>query len=200
MESPLEGARVAEPSFEGARVAEPSFDGSHVAESPFDSSQLLARSVEILRVKPYVFACSVSAEGEASVRQIQPLEITDDLEVWFATSRWSRKVREILRSGRLTLASDDLDTLSAVTMVGAARVIDDIAARQGRWVEQMRQFFPGGPAGDDYVLVHVRADRAEVIDYVQGITPPPFGLVPAVVVRRDGRWDVVDADRYDSGR
>jgi hypothetical protein len=54
--------------------------------------------------------------------------------------------------------------------------------------EEWRAFFPAGPAGEDYVLLQVVPSRLEVLNFVRQVTPIPFGLRPAVLVRRGDGW------------
>lgn len=49
-------------------------------------------------------------------------------------------------------------------------------------------FFPDGPAGDDFVLLRFEPDRIEVWDASRRITPEPFGLCSASLVRVGGEW------------
>lgn len=158
--------------------------------------RVVDRALELLRTVPYVHLATAGST-DVNVRQVQLLAVDDDATVWFMTSPRSRKAAEMRVSGRATLATDDAGTFTAVAAPGAVELIDDPVQLEARWDEQLRRFFPDGPTGGDCVLVRITIDRIEVIDFAGGITPPPFGLVPAVAVRDGDRWELVPAVRDD---
>lgn len=158
--------------------------------------RVVERAREVLRVKHYVQLATAGAQ-DVHVRQVQLLDVDDDLSAWFVTSPRSRKAAEIRVTGRATLAADDADTFTSVSAIGAAELIDDPVQLQERWIDELGRFYPDGPTGGDCVLVRIAVERVEVIDFAGGITPPPFGLVPAVAVRAGDGWEVVAADRDD---
>lgn len=160
---------------------------------------LLARACEILRSRPYVFLCTSAGAGVVNARQVQPLRGDDDLDLWVGTSPRSRKVAEVRDTGLATVAVDDPRAFATVTMRCEATVVSDLPERLARWDEELRAFFPAGPEGDDFVLVHLVPTRIELIDFVNAITPDPYGLVPAVIQRVGGNWSLVTPDRYDAG-
>lgn len=158
--------------------------------------RVLERARELLRDAPYVHLATTGVD-DVHVRQVQLLAVDDDLTAWFMTSPRSRKAAEMRVAGRATLATDDAGTFTAMSAMGTAELITDEAQLQDRWIEELRRFFPDGPTGGDCVLVRVAVERIEVIDFAGGITPPPFGLVPAVAVRSGDGWELVTADRDD---
>ena len=158
--------------------------------------RVVERAREVLRTKHYV-QLATAGVTDVHVRQVQLLDVEDDLTVWFITSPRSRKAAEIRVTGRATLAADDEGTFTSVSVIGAAELIDDPVQLQDRWIDELERFYPDGPTGGDCVLVRIRTGRVEVIDFAGGITPPPFGLVPAVAVRADDGWELVVAERDD---
>jgi general stress protein 26 len=150
----------------------------------------------MLRARPYVFLCTPAVDGSVSVRQVQPFLDDDALDLWVGTSPRSRKVAEIESSGRATVALDDPAAAAAASLRCTATVVDDLDVRLARWDEATgRAFFPDGPDGDDFVLIHLVPTRIELIDFANEITPEPYGLVPAVIELVDGSWVGVTADR-----
>ena len=69
-----------------------------------ETSALLAIARETIAKVPFCFAVTLGKNGEVNARVIQPGALRDDRSVWFMTNRRSRKVVEIERAGRLTLA------------------------------------------------------------------------------------------------
>ncbi|MEO1062298.1 MAG: pyridoxamine 5'-phosphate oxidase family protein [Actinomycetota bacterium] len=158
--------------------------------------RVVDRALELLRTVPYVHVATAGST-DVNVRQVQLLAVDDDGTAWFMTSPRSRKAAEMRVSGRATLATDDAGTFTAIAAAGTTELIDEPAQLEARWIEELARFFPDGPTGGDCVLVRIVLDRIEVIDFAGGITPPPFGLVPAVAVRDGDGWRVVPAERND---
>ncbi len=158
--------------------------------------RVVERAREVLRTTPYVHVATAGVQ-DVHVRQVQLLSVEDDLTTWFMTSPRSRKASEIRVAGRATLAADDAGTFTAIAAMGSAELVDDPVQLEERWIEELRRFYPDGPTGGDCVLIRVAVDRVEVIDFAGGITPEPFGLVPAVAVRSGDGWELVAADRDD---
>ena len=52
----------------------------------------------------------------------------------------------------------------------------------------LRAFFPGGPLGDDVVLVHGAAQRVEVMSFAHAIHPDPYGLAARTFKRSGEGW------------
>ncbi|MEU1309587.1 hypothetical protein ABZ419_11925 [Streptomyces cinnamoneus] len=48
---------------------------------------------------------------------------------------------------------------------------------------------------DDYVVLRLRPDRIELMDFTHQVHPAPFGLVPAVIERGAAGWRRVPAAR-----
>jgi general stress protein 26 len=136
--------------------------------------------------------CVVATPGggvDVHARLVQPSPPhPESLAVRIGTSRTSRKVRELERTGRATLIYEDAPRDACVVLVGAARVLTAEEARLVPFPPLFHAFFPQGPAQDDFVFVEVVPDRLEVIDFARKVTPEPFGLAPAVLVRQGGRW------------
>jgi general stress protein 26 len=126
--------------------------------------------------------------GQMHTRLMQPFPPEEDLTLWFGTSPRSRKIQDIQQQPRVTVAVHQAAANSYVTLVGQAQLEDDLTARWQRWREEWRAFFPAGPAGEDYVLLRVVPSRLEVLNFVRQVTPIPFGLRPAVLVRHGDGW------------
>jgi general stress protein 26 len=91
-----------------------------------DANHLLTVAREIIAKVPMCFAITVDQNGEANARVVQTAELSDQWTVRYTTDRRSRKVREIERSGKMTLAYQFDPANEYVTLVGRATIIDDI--------------------------------------------------------------------------
>ncbi len=159
---------------------------------PADELLRLARS--LVRAVPYM-VLSTHDGHDVHSRQVQPLAVSDDLDMDIGTSPRSRKVDDILRTGRATVTAELFDHFAYASVSGAACIVDDETERRGAWIDDLAAFFPAGPGGDDFVVVRLRAERIELMDFSAGVAPMPYGLVPAVLVRTDDGWTEATADR-----
>jgi general stress protein 26 len=136
----------------------------------------------------YCFLMTQGPAGQIHARLMQPFAPEEDITLWFGTSPRSRTVRDIQQHTQVTVAFHQAIAHAYVALGGAARIEDNLTARQQRWREEWRAFFPAGPTGEDYVLIQVVPSRLEVMSFVRQVTPAPFGLCPAVLVRRGNVW------------
>lgn len=142
----------------------------------------------VLRTTPYGFLVT-SSRGCPRARLVQHLLVDEDCSVWLATSPDSRKVADIrTSSGPALYAVEDRDAFAYVTVSGEPSLIHDETRRSELWDEGLRAFFPGGPLGDDFVLVHMAAQRVEVMSFADAIHPDPYGLAARTFERSGERW------------
>ena len=90
-----------------------------------DIEELLEIARQIVDKQKFCFAISVTTDGEANARIVQPRKLTQDWSVDFATRRSCRKFNEIERSGKLTLAyQDDIDRAYVSPLAGHSQPND----------------------------------------------------------------------------
>lgn len=159
---------------------------------PITSELVLEATRASMRSVKYCFLITLSESGEPHARLVQPFGPEQDLTVWMGTWAKSRKVHEIQRDGRVTLAFYDDEDTAYVTLLGSAHVESDIEKRRKYWREEWIGFLPEGPEGDDYVLIKFVPSRIEAMSFGRGILPKPYGLRPAVLVRSEESWIVAD--------
>ncbi|TAJ80097.1 MAG: hypothetical protein EPO42_04945 [Gallionellaceae bacterium] len=138
----------------------------------------------------YGFLISHGVDGWCSTRLVQPIVDFDNGVIWIGTNPTLRKVREIRANPKVTLAFDDAKENANLVLYGEARVEADISSRRRYWKEEWRLFFPGGPTGNDYVLLRMEPIKIELMNFSRSVVPEPFGLKPAVLIRKDGMWRV----------
>ena len=120
------------------------------------------------RIRANIGDCWVmtaAEDGGAHGRIVVPIPVRagdDEWIIWFLTGRRSRKVREIRRSGRLTLGYQHPPDRSYVALTGAAVVVEDRAIVGDHWQESWNAVFPRGAADVDAVVIRVEVDRIEV--------------------------------------
>ncbi|MEU7136266.1 pyridoxamine 5'-phosphate oxidase family protein [Streptomyces sp. NPDC046261] len=128
-------------------------------------------------------------------RLVEHVGVDDDGSVWIGTSPRSRKAAHVAERPQVTYAIEDRAAGAYVVLCGQAHVEDGLHERLTHWKDAFAAFFPEGPDGDDYVVLRLRPERIELMDFSHRIHPAPFGLVPAVIERRAGQWERTEADR-----
>ncbi len=161
---------------------------------PGDAAGLADMAVGMLRANPYGFLITATSEGPRS-RLVQHLRVDEDATIWVGTSPRSRKVADITASPLACYSVEDRAAFAYLTIAANAAVSEDAAERRAKWEPGLAAFFPGGPEGDDFVLLRLSAARIELMNFAQRVHPDPYGLVPAVIERRAGTWHSARAAR-----
>lgn len=147
-----------------------------------------------IKTAHHCFMITQGEGGETHARLMQPFDPEEDLTIWFGASKSSRKVKEILLDNRVTLAFFDPHESAYVTLIGTGHLVADPAKKAAYWVSSWSEFFKGGHESEDYILVQFVPSRVEVMNFSQNITPEPYGLAPAVLVRKNGGWELVEEE------
>jgi general stress protein 26 len=154
-----------------------------------DANHLLTVAREIIAKVPRCFAITVDQNGEANARVVQTAELSDQWTVRYTTDRRSRKVREIERSGKMTLAYQFDPANEYVTLVGRATIIDDIEYKNARWQPASFRWHPGGPNDPNVVVIDFVTDRIELWSSQHGLIPDRTkGLWAAALTREPSGW------------
>jgi general stress protein 26 len=143
---------------------------------------------DTIKAVEYCFFITLSESRQANARLVQHFKPEADLVIWVGTSSKSRKVFEILNQSHTTLTFQDDREYSYVTLLGSASVETDLNQRQRYWHDDSIAYFPAGPGGDDYVLIKFVPSRIELMNFTRGVTPEPFGLRPAALVKAGECW------------
>ena len=150
------------------------------------ADRITAAARETVEAAKYCFLITVDAAGEPQARLMEPLAPEADLTVWMGTKPDSRKVAQIRKNPRASLACYHAKGPDYVTLIGRARIVEDLAERRRRWRPGWEAFYPGGPEGKSYVLIELTPSRVEVISHTHTIAVDSPG--PAMAVREKGRW------------
>lgn len=152
---------------------------------PEPDLDLEGRVRQMLAGHAYGFLVTIGMRPHA--RLVQHLLADEGLDVWIGTSPASRKVAEAAE-GWATYALEDRPCFAAVSLSGPVTVVDAPDLRTHHWAEGFDAFFPDGPLGDDYVLLHLVPNEIELIDFANGIHPDPYGLASQRFSLVDGGW------------
>ena len=149
---------------------------------------LVMRVTDMLATHPYGFLVSAGNGGRPHARLVAHSGVDRDLSIWIGTSPASRKVTEIERAGQATYAVEDRASFASLAMSGIATIESEVEVRVARWNEDFRPFFPDGPEGNDFVLIHLVPDEIELIDFANGVHPDPYGLVSQRYIDTTDGW------------
>lgn len=141
---------------------------------------LLSLVVRTLRSQPYGFLATSSLAGP-SVRLVQHLRVDDDATVWLGTSPVSRKISEVREQDDATYAVEDREAFAYAVVRGRADIVEDPTMRRVLWDPGLRAFFPGGPDGNDFVLLRIAPSSLEAMSFADSVHPDPYGLRAAVL-------------------
>lgn len=149
-----------------------------------DVPAILGAARATMRRKRYCVLATTSAHG-IHARVLQPFQPREDFSVLMGTSRWSRKVADLRASPVATLIYEDDSSAACVVLQGEARILEE---GKKRFMPFWRAFWPEGPEDPSFVNLLFVPSAIEVWDARRGITPEPFGLVSARVVRAGDGW------------
>jgi general stress protein 26 len=126
---------------------------------------------EIINETTYCGLVTIDSLGQPQIRTMNPFPVKDDLVIWFATSRTSRKVREIKNNPKVCVYfADHLTAKGYVNINGSASVIDN-----RELLIQMKRDYWNGIQGwqDKFVLIKIIPKSIEVINYKHGLNNDP---------------------------
>ncbi len=151
-----------------------------------DTAVLDAARATIAAAK-FCFLITVES-GQPQARLVNPFDPEADMTVWMGTNRKTRKVEQIRKNSRVTLAYPDIPGMGYVTLVGRARLVHSIEERRRRWKPEWAGFYPGGPEGDTYMLIEFKPERIEVMSVARKIASDPLAWRPAILERKGKDW------------
>jgi general stress protein 26 len=93
-------------------------------------------------------------------RPMTLLAYEEDGILWFATSRSSRKVKEIKRDSKVTVCFVALEEGAHAQAFGRAELLDDPELKRELWEDEWLEYWDG-PEDPDLVLLAVYVERAE---------------------------------------
>ena len=125
-----------------------------------DVDRLLQLARNLIDDLTFCVAATQGDDGNVSARIIQPMRLQDDWTVNTITSRRCRKVREIERTGRMTLLYEHDQDKSYVSLVGRATIVEDVALKRSIWTPGHFRWNPTGPEDPAY-CVHASLSPTE---------------------------------------
>ena len=155
-------------------------------EGELSEARVLQAARETREAARYCFLITLDDTGQPHARVMDPFPPEDGMTVWLATNANTRKVRQIQHDSRATLAYYDATSMGYVTLVGVARMIDDLEERRKHWKPDWEEFYPDGPTADDYFLIEFTPSRLEVMSFAHDVMGGMFA--PAALDRKGSGW------------
>jgi general stress protein 26 len=155
---------------------------------PLQAEHVVAVAKATLDAAEFCFLTTPGESDPTSTRLMHHFKPDADLTVWFGTSLTSRKVREIRRNPRVTVACQDPQRPAYAVLVGMVTIKERAEQWRRYWREDWQTFWPEGPSGRDYVPLRFTCERVEVLSFAAGIAPAPYGLRAAAAVRHGDGW------------
>jgi general stress protein 26 len=122
---------------------------------------------DVMRASKYCALVTVDDQGRPRARTVHPFPPGNDFVVWIATRPVTRKVEQIRADPNVTLYYFDAERLEYVTLMGRARLVDDLEEKKKRRNLISFALYPDWP--EDCLLIEVTPERLEV--QAKGVDP-----------------------------
>lgn len=141
------------------------------SQSPASRDTIMLAAREIINETTYCALVTIDSTGQPQIRTMNPFPPNDELITWFATSRTSRKVREIRNNPKVSVYyADHITAKGYVSVTGTATVIDD----KELLLKMKREYWNGIPGWQEkFVLIKIIPKTIDVINYKHGLTNDP---------------------------
>lgn len=154
--------------------------GKIMGQPSVNRDTLIVAAREIINQTTYCGLVTLDTTGQPQIRTMNPFPLKDDFIIWFATSRNSRKVREIRNDPRVCVYYADHKVAKGyVNITGKAVVIDD----RDLLIRMKRAYWEGIPGWEKiFVLIKIKPETIEVINYRHGLNNDPVSFrAPSMV-------------------
>ena len=137
------------------------------AQGRFQSDSLVVAAREIMGTARYCSLITLDETGRPHVRTMDPFAPDDEMVVWFGTNRRSRKVEHIRNDPRVAIHYLAPSGTGYVSISGRARIVADPSETARYWKDEWESFYTNKET--DYVLIAVKPESLEILDYSRGI-------------------------------
>ncbi len=159
---------------------------------------ILAAVHSTIMAEPYCFLITLDESGQPQARMVGAARVEPNFQIRIITSPKTRKAREIQRERRATMAFSDNRGEGYVTLIGQARLDNDVERERERererkrkkalWKTQYEAFYPEGPEGKDSVLVEFTPHQIEIMHFHLKVGIWPWTSEPTILVRDGSSW------------
>lgn len=149
-----------------------------------ERSEVIKAAREIMQKARFCTFITVGEDGHPQARILDPFPPEGDLTVWVATNPLTRKAGQIKKDSRVTLLYYDPASMSYVTLLGKAEIVDDPAEKEKHWKEEWASQYKDKNKGAGYMLVRVKSFRLEIVSMGRGLANDPKTWRPVVLELR----------------
>ena len=141
------------------------------AQTSFNRDSIIIAAQELIKETNYCALATVDSAGQPQVRTMSPLPANDELIIWFGTTRYSRKVKEIMNNPKVSVYFANHESATGyVNITGKAVVIDDRELLQ----KMKRNYWKSIPNWESiFVLIKIVPETVEVINYKHRLNNDP---------------------------
>ena len=141
------------------------------AQFKTERDTIIIAAREIMKETTYCGLTTVDSTGQPQVRTMNPFPLNDEFVLWFATSRTSRKVREIRNNPKVCVYyADHISAKGYVNITGTAEILDD----KELLTKMKRDYWKSIPNWQNiFVLIKITPKTMEVINYKHGLNNDP---------------------------
>ncbi len=153
-----------------------------IAQQSVNKDSMLVAAMEIISETNYCALVTIDSTGNPQIRTMNPFPMKDGIDIWFATSRYSRKVKELKNNPNVCVYwADHVHAKGYVNITGTATVIDDKELLN----KMKREYWEGIPNWQElFVLIRITPATLEVVNYKHQLNNAP-DTFRASVVRMD---------------
>lgn len=150
------------------------FDSAVNGQSSANRDTIIIAAHEIINETTYCALVTVDSSGQPQIRTMNPFPVKDEFVIWFATSRTSRKVKEIKNNPKVCVYfADHLTAKGYANINGSASVIDD----RELLIKMKRDYWDGIQDWQNrFVLIKIIPTSIEIINYKHGLNNDPNTL------------------------
>lgn len=161
-----------------------------LSAQPLDADRAMSAARATMKAAGYCFLITVDSDSVAQARLMNQFDPEEDMTIWMGTNRHTRKIEQIRKNDRVTMACSDLKGGGYVTLLGRARIVEDLEQRKKRWRKEWEGFYPGGPEGDTYVLIEFIPTTIEVMSIQHKVASDPLAWKPAILRKQGDNWNL----------
>lgn len=123
----------------------------------------------------FAMLTTVDETGTLVSRPMASHGVDEQGDLWFLSSRDSRKIAQITANPRVGVALTSRDVW--ISVAGTAEVVEDDQKAAELWSPQMESWFPQGPDDPSVVVVKVTGETAEYWDTPGGLVASALSFV-----------------------
>ena len=149
---------------------------ANAIEPPLDRPKVIAAATEVIKQAHYTTLVTIAKDGHADARIVTPAPPDENLEIWISTLKTSRKLAQLKKDPRATLAYFDAVNMDYVTLIGKTTIVSDQAEMQKHWQAEWAPFYPQEIRTPNFIMVKFVPSSVEIVSRQHHLRKDPWGL------------------------